>query len=189
MKKPKMITTEQAELIMSRLAPRDRQIFQLSLETGLRISDVLNLKARYVNKIMTVRETKTGKERAVELSDELLRELEKYKYDRFGLQNQIVILADSQKWLFRSPRSAKKHLHRSSYHRRLKRAGSALKINVSAHSTRKLYAAELFRTTKSISEVQKALNHKYVNTTAKYLDLDIEAVLSQAASAALEDKT
>jgi integrase len=189
MKKPKMITREQAEQIMSQLSKRDRQIFRLSLETGLRISDVLNLKARHINKIMYVKEQKTGKERAVELSDELYNELEKYKYDRFGSQNQIVILADSEKWLFKSPRGTGRHLHRSSYHRSLKSAGKALKIDFSAHSTRKLYAAELFRAKKSIFEVQKALNHKYVNTTAKYLDLDLEAVLSQAAAAALGGKT
>jgi integrase len=185
MKKPKMITKNEAELIMARLERRDRQIFRLSYETGLRISDVLKLKARHVNKIMYVREMKTGKERAVEISDELLRELEPGKYDRYGAQNEIVILACSDKWLFRSPRDAKKHLHRSTYHRHLKKASKGLQIECSAHSARKLYAAELFREKKSISAVQKALNHKYINTTAKYLDIDIEAALSQAASVAL----
>ena len=185
MNKPKMITKAEAEQIMSQLDRRDRQIFRLSLETGLRISDVLKLKARYVNKIMYVTEQKTGKERAVELSDELLRELEPYKYERYGFENQIVLLTGFDEWLFKSPRNKKKHLHRSTYHRRLKKASKALKIDVSAHSTRKLYALEKFRETKSVGEVQKALKHKYINTTAKYLDIDLEAALTQAAAAAL----
>jgi len=138
---------------------------------------------------MTVQETKTGKFRIVELSDELFRELEPKKYDHYGSWNQIKILADSEKWLFRSLRSANKPLHRSTYHRKLKRAATALKIDVSAHSARKLYAVELFRATKSIFDVQKALNHKYVNTTAKYLDIDLEATLNQAATDALGDSS
>jgi integrase len=185
MKKPKMITKAEAEQIMLRLDERDRQIFRLSVETGLRISDVLKLKARQVDKIIYVQEQKTGKFRAVEITDELLAELEPKKYEHYGLRREIKLLCDTDKWLFRSPRDAKKHLHRSTYHRRLKRACKVLKIECSAHSTRKLYAVNLFRATKSIFEVQKALNHKYINTTAKYLDIDMEASLNQAATAAL----
>lgn len=165
--KPQTIKTEDVEKIKARLSRRDRNIFWLSCETGLRIGDVLNLKAYYVGKIMYVQELKTGKWRSVEISDELLHELTKYKPD----------LKDRHKWLFGSPRSPDKHLHRTTYHRHLKNVCNELKINFSAHSARKYYAQELFKRNYSLDEVQKALNHKYISTTLEYLDIDTKALL------------
>jgi len=169
MKKPKMITKAQSEAIAARLNLRDRNIWRLCCETGLRISDVLNLKAAYVSKIMYVTEKKTGKTKIIELSDSLLHDLQKNrKNDKF---------LDRAEWLFKSPRDAKKHLNRSTYHRRLKRACEGLKIECSAHSTRKLYAMEKFYETKNIFDVQKLLNHKYITTTADYLDINLSELI------------
>ena len=189
MKKPKMITQEQAEKIIQQLNRRDRLIFQLAIETGLRISDVLSLKARQVSKMMTVLETKTGKYKNVELSDALLAELEPYKYEYLGTQRQIKILCDHEKWLFLSPRNAQKHLHRVTYHRRLKKAAVASCVNVSAHSTRKLYAMNKFSETGDIFEVQNLLNHKYTSTTAAYLDIDLRKIINATLLNELQKKS
>jgi site-specific recombinase XerC len=137
----------------------------------LRISDILKLKAYYVNKIMYIRERKTGKHKIVEVSDSL-----------FLRPKELADYTDRSKYAFFSPRSAYKPLHRSTYHRRLKRAGNALCVNLSAHSTRKLYAQNIFRETGDIFAVQKALNHKYITTTAAYLDIDLSALIRAAAS-------
>jgi integrase len=137
----------------------------------LRISDILNIKAKYINKTIYIKEQKTKKHKIVELSDEL--------YERL---KPIADYNDhsATKYVFKSPSKPQKHLHRTTYHRHLKQAAKALKINFSAHSTRKLYAMNIFESTKNIFEVQKALNHKYVTTTAAYLDIDINALIAGA---------
>ena len=120
---------------------------------------------------MYVKEQKTKKHRVIELTDELWERLEP--------------LADhndsrASKYAFKSLYKHEKHIHRSSYHRRLKNACRVLKIDFSAHSTRKLYARNIFDKTKNIFAVQEALNHKYVTTTAAYLDIDIMGLIATA---------
>lgn len=51
---------------------------------------------------------------------------------------------------------------------------------MSAHSFRKLYARSVYAKTHDIHAVQKALNHKYVETTARYLDIDLTALIAAA---------
>jgi len=171
MQKAKLITNEDAEKILSHMTKRhDKLIFRLSIETGLRISDILDLKAWYLDKIMYVREKKTGKIKIVEISDELMSQLQPIK--DYAIKN-----CDKERYAFPSPRTPKKHLHRSTYHRRLKRAATSACVDCSAHSGRKLYAGNVFRDKKSISEVQKSLNHKYITTTATYLGIDLEKLM------------
>jgi len=86
----------------------------------------------------------------------------------------------SQDYVFWGFRGNRKPPHRSTYHRALKRASAATGIAFSAHSTRKLYARNVFEATKDIFEVQKALNHKYVTTTAGYLGIDLREVVNGA---------
>ena len=114
---------------------------------------------------MTLRESKTKKYKTVELSDGLFSRL------RHLTGNGERVYA------FRSPRTPYKHLHRSTYHLHLKRVCTALKINFSAHSARKLYAQNIFEETADIFAVQKALNHKYITTTCAYLDIDLVGLL------------
>jgi integrase len=175
MKKAKLITNEEADRILSHMTnQQDKLIFRISIETGLRISDILNLRAWYLERIMYVCEKKTGKIRIVELSAELMEELQPIK-------DCAVRNYDKERYAFLSTREglngAQRHLHRTTYHRRLKRAAKHAQIECSAHSGRKLYAGNIFNGTKSLPEVQKALNHKYVTTTATYLGIDLEKLI------------
>jgi len=171
MNKAKIISNWEAERILRFLPKADGLIFRLSIETGLRISDILDLRAWYLGKIMYVREKKTGKIRIVELSDALIGELQPLKDE--ALRNE-----DKQIYAFPSSRTPDKHLHRSTYHRHLKRAAKHALCECSAHSGRKLYAKNVFNETKSIAEVQKSLNHKYITTTATYLGVDLVELLT-----------
>jgi integrase len=170
-----MITNEDAEKVRKRLNSQDKLIFDFTIGTGLRISDVLRLKRREIDKIMYVKEAKTRKHKIIELSDDLYKRLKPLK-------------DNSENFAFFSAVDARKHLHRSTYHRHLKKALEGLKIDCSAHSTRKLYASNIFNRTKNIFDVQKALNHKYITTTAAYLDIDIVALMNGMARGGEENK-
>jgi integrase len=115
-------------------------------------------------------ESKTGKTREIELSQELHERI----WQAYGF-------GDSDSYAFNSVRNARKPYSRMTYHRKLKQAAEALNISVSAHSARKLYARRVFNLTGDIFSVQEALRHKYVTTTATYLDIDLNALITAAA--------
>lgn len=159
-----------AAKILPHLREQDRLIFRVSVETGLRVSDVLNLRAWYLDTIIYVKEQKTGKYRAVELSEGLYNDL-------LPLKLEAVKTGDKLSHAFKSLRKPSVSVHRSGYHRRLKRVCNALKIDFSAHSTRKLFAQELFKSTGDIFQVQKQLNHKFLTDTCNYLDIDLRELI------------
>ena len=171
MKTAKIISNEDAAKILSHMKnTADKLIFRLSVETGLRISDILELRAGYLDRKMYVVEKKTGKIRIVEISEELMRDLQSRK-------DYALKKGEPENYAFPSTRTREKHLHRSTYHRRLKRAAASACVDCSAHSGRKLYAKNIFSEKKSIFDVQEALNHKYITTTAPYLGVNINELL------------
>jgi len=171
MRKPKSITNEQAEKIIRKMDQMDRLLFRFAIESGLRISDMLKLTVGDIKKTMTVLETKSKKDRTFKISGELYTELKKFtKYKRRG------------SILFHSARSSSKPMHRTTIHRHIKKAVKTLKIDASAHSTRKLYAHNVFSETHDIEKVQEALNHKYVTTTCSYLDIDLDKLIKSQLS-------
>jgi len=174
MNKPKTIKIEDVKEILLHLGEQDKLIFRICVESGLRIGDVLNLRAWYLEKIIYVKEQKTGKHRIITLSDELHALLK-------PIQEKAHRTHDKELYAFPSARRGlKKSIHRSTYHRHLKQACKLLGIDFSAHSTRKLYAQELLKSTGDIFKVQEALNHKYIADTCIYLDLDFKELIKAA---------
>ena len=166
--KPQAMTVVEADKVREYLSETDRLIFDLSIETGLRIGDILKLRKCQIKKKMQIMESKTCKIRNVSITDDLYERLP--KGDEWCMH-----------YVFRSPKTHLKHLSRSTYHRHLKIAlrASCVEIELSAHSARKLYAMNVFRATGDIFAVQKALNHKYVTTTCDYLDIDIKKLIGE----------
>jgi len=132
---------------------------------------VLNLKIGELGKVMNVRERKTGKNKCVAVSEGLAKRLDVLKHG---------YLASPSEYAFLSTRKPHAHINRSTYHRHLKNAARGTQIECSAHSTRKLYAHNIYDEHKNIYEVQKALNHKYITTTAVYMGLDIMQLIRDA---------
>ena len=126
-----MITEEQAREICRELPLRSKWIFILGLETGLRISDILRLKIRDIENPMRVYVSRIDAVVAHELTEWLCERLKDYAGSR-----------DTSHYIFPSTRNYKRHLHRTTYHRDLRRVGIDLKIWYSAHSTRKLFLSQ-----------------------------------------------
>jgi len=116
---------------------------------------------------MSVLEAKTGKIKTVTVSDELAERL-------------AAVPGNVSEYVFRGCRSPSKHYDRTTYHRHIKCACRASTIDFSAHSTRKLYALNVYYKNYDIYEVQKALNHKYITTTATYMGLDLIQLIKDA---------
>lgn len=138
------------------------------LHTGLRVSDVLELKKEQLGRVMVVRERKTGKVKRCGLPDWLTAE--------------IVKAAGRSCWAFPSPRNPETHRTRQAVWKDLKGRARALRIdvNVGTHSARKVYAVELMNKYGDIDKVRRALNHDNVTVTMLYAMAD--KLASSAAS-------
>lgn len=148
----------QLELVLAALTPQNRRAMRVSLETGLRISDVLVLRPEQLDSSFVVKEGKTGKKKRVRLSDKLLEELKQQS---------------GAYWVFPG-RDPTKHRTRQAVWMDVKRASRAFRIpqNVAPHSMRKLYAVRLYKKYGDIDRVRRALNHDDLTTTLIYAMAD-----------------
>ena len=139
------------------LMPANALALRVSLETGLRIGDVLTIPTAKLQRSQrfTIREQKTGKSRRVYISR--------------GLRAELLAQAGSV-WVFEGRNDPYKHRTRQAVYADLKRAAKAFRLpqNVSVHSIRKLYAKTLLDETGDLELVQRALNHDRIETTLIY---------------------
>lgn len=154
----------QIELIFAALVPDNRRVLQVMLRTGLRVSDVLELKAAQLGRQFWVTEQKTGKRKHVGLPDWLVKEIRR--------------AAGSSEWAFPSPTDSKKHRTRQAVWKDLKRVSKAFRIpvNVGTHSMRKAYAVDLMQKYGDLERVRRDLNHSSPMVTVLYAMADTLAV-------------
>jgi integrase len=149
---------DKAELahVLAALTPENRLACEIAMHTGLRIGDVLALRRDQVSRRFSVMEAKTGKRRAVNLTDDLIARL---RANSRGL------------WCFPHRVDPDKHRCRSAVWRDIKRAAKAFRVkeNLTPHSTRKAFALAAWNNGYDIGKVQKLLGHDRPETTALYL--------------------
>lgn len=167
--------------IVSGMTPSNALAIAISLETGMRIGDVLRLETRDLmeNGIMYIAE-KTQKRGMAKCGEKLLNALRENAVDgvcfpsRFGAKGK-----------YRTRQAVWKNVRKAA-----KNAG--IKPHVSPHSARKTFAVEL-RKKSGIGAVQEALQHKYKTTTNLYAFADVqgaeynrEAIVNETAAKVLE---
>lgn len=153
--KSKYIEEREVESLRERMSGEAWLPLWVSLETGLRIGDVIKLrKANLKEDGLHYRAQKTGKNGVAKISAALRRELSKKR----------------GKWLFPSPYKQNGHITRQCAWARIKAACKRAGINpdgVSPHSLRKVFAVELYRES-GFRAVQEALQHTNAATTEIY---------------------
>lgn len=153
--KSKYIDNSELEKLRSMLAEEAWLPLWVSLETGLRIGDVVKLKKVNLQADgLHYRAQKTGKNGVAKISAELRKRLDRIR----------------GKWLFPSPYKKGKHITRQCAWARIKAACKKAGIDsdgVSPHSLRKVFAVELYRE-KGFKAVQDALQHESAATTEIY---------------------
>ena len=136
--------------LLAALTPQNRLALEISLETGLRIGDVLNIRTAQLRDAKQgrfgVRELKTGKRRSIRLPVELMERA-------LALAGKVFVFENRLDW--------RKARTRQAVHKDLKRVAKPFrtKENVASHSARKVYAAEQLRKPGTLARVQKLLNH------------------------------
>lgn len=151
---------EQVDMVLSALTDTNRLVMRTCLQTGLRISDVLELKPDRLQPHCWVTERKTGKARQIGLPEPLLSDLKKH----------------AGKWWVFPGQNPRKHHTRQAVWKDVKRAAAAFRLpqNVGPHSARKVYAVELKRKYGDLERVKRALNHSSEAVTLVYAMADAQ---------------
>lgn len=146
--------------ILAALTYENRLAITVSLLTGLRIGDVLNLRSRdLLRDRITITEEKTLKRRTIRMPNKLRDELQ-------GIAGKIYV--------FENRLSARKHRTRQAVYKDIKRAAKAFRIksNISCHTARKIYAVSEYKKDFSVARVKKLLNHSNEAVTMIYAIAD-----------------
>ena len=150
-----------------KLKKRDYLLFCLGINTGLRISDILNLNvADVLNKdCITIIEKKTKKRKKIALNETLQKLIKEF-------------LSSKQKngALFKT--RFNNRLDRVQAYRIIKKACN--KINkdlvVGTHTLRKTFAYHHYKQFKDIALLQKILNHSSPAITLRYIGIEQEEI-------------
>ena len=147
---------------------RDYIMFLIGINTGLRVSDILNLKRDQVVKLknrkrkeFAIKEGKTKKERIINLTA-IFTEVYEYAF---------TVESD---WLFPS-RKGDKAISKIQAYRQLQKAGNMAEIeSIGTHTMRKTFGYWFYKQTKDIAMLQNILNHSTPEITLRYIGIDKE---------------
>ena len=156
----------QLEHVLAALMPTNRLIVRLCMATGLRVSDVLELKTAQLRRRQTVRERKTGKTRRITWPAAL--------YDQMQQQAGRI-------WVFESRCNPTQHRQRQTVWKDIKHAEQVYKRsgvvavgqNLGTHTARKYAAVEAYRQG-GLAKAQRVLNHSDPLITRIYALSDVE---------------
>ena len=159
---------------------RNYGLFKVQLNTGLRISDVVNLKYDDVfekngnlKKHISLTEKKTKKHRVIFINNELknvFKELREY----FKLSSGI--------YLFKSRKGQNKPITTTQVHRIYQNIGKVFNLkNFNSHSLRKTFCYFVYQKNKDINLIMKLMNHSSTAITLRYIGItndDIDNIYS-----------
>ena len=139
---------------------RNKMLFRLGLNTGLRISDILDLKVSDIKRTIELTEQKTGKIKRFQLSDSFYDELIQYikSYCR-------------GEWLF--PSKSGEPLSYAQAYKIIKTAGRKAGIDdIGTHTMRKTFGYYAYNVLKvPIAYIMEALNHSSESHTLRYIGI------------------
>lgn len=153
------------ERMKQALHGRDLLLFIVGINTSLRISDILELtREQFDGNHLTVKETKTGKQKTIRINDALRKAIEE--------------LAPKSGYLF-TGRKGDKPISRTHAWRILNEAAERAglyDINFGTHTLRKTFAYHAYNNGKGcdLALLMRVLNHSSQRETLRYIGLDRE---------------
>lgn len=152
--------------ILAAMMPTNALIVRVCMRTGLRVSDVLELKTAQLKSRQTVRERKTGKTRRVVWSQQL--------YDQ-------MLAQAGRYWVFESRTDPHKHRTRQAVYKDIhhvasmfQRSGAVSRSQtIGTHTARKIAAVRAYHKG-GLNAAQRLLNHSDPGITLLYALADKE---------------
>src|SRR5690625_3654259 len=140
---------------------RNLLLFNIGINTGLRIGDIVKLRIEDVKgrSSIVIREGKTKKARTVYLNA-VMADIADYLADK-----------ESEGWLFPS-RKGDKHITTTQAYRIIAGAGKAYGYDyVGTHTLRKTFCYHFYKRTKDIGQLMEIFNHADQTITKRYLGI------------------
>jgi site-specific recombinase XerD len=169
-KEPNILYKEQYKALLYEASDniRDYAIIQTFLQTGIRLSELVNLRVDDVDfehRILTVRQGKGKKDRQIPLVDEAVKALRNYVRYR----NTELIEDDEIFFLAKNGTSLNVSTVKYIVAKYVKKAGIRKKVSV--HTLRHTFGAHKADKHMSLATLQELMGHKKKETTLKYIHL------------------
>jgi excisionase family DNA binding protein len=156
--KERILTCEEEVALLAESPAFLRPILEVALNTGMRRGEILNLTWEQVDlskKLIVVRQTKSGKDRAIPINDSL-----------YGILRALKALDGRQELVFPNPMTGKPYTEvKKSFKLACKRAGIA---GLRFHDLRHTFASRLIEAGADIVTVRDLLGHFSVKMTQRY---------------------
>lgn len=168
---PKNLTKEEVKKLLGVIPPtrkRDRLIVLLLYGSGLRVSELCNLKIDDIDferSLIIVRGGKGAKDRIVPISKALLRAIEDYLKTRSD---------DSEYLIVEERRNRKDKLSPKTVWYLLDKYGKKAGIKVTPHMLRHSFATHMLENGIDIRVIQEILGHSNLSTTQIYTKVTVE---------------
>ena len=174
------------ESILQSQSPRDYLLFVLGINSGLRISDILKLKAGDLRNQthFIIRMQKTGKPLKIKIQPTLLKEINNYIKDK-----------SDDEFLFKSQKGDNQPIQRIHAWRILNNAANkvGIKGEIGTHSLRKTFGYFMYEYCgKDITIVQKLLGHTSPQHTLRYIGIlqdDLDEIIDNFDYNKIESKS
>ncbi|MCM3353115.1 tyrosine-type recombinase/integrase [Bacillus halotolerans] len=146
---------------------RNYMLFVTGINSGLRISDILQLRVRdakrpYFNLI----EKKTKKKKRIDMTPALQREFKAY-----------VEGEEDHEFLFKSREGINKPISRSMAYKILRAAAEYVGLDdIGTHTLRKTFGYHFYKQTKDVAMLQEIFNHSDQRTTLRYIGINQDAM-------------
>lgn len=141
---------------------RNYILFVVGINTGLRISDILQLRVKDLRKNkFHITEKKTGKQKSFEMNPTVRYELLELLKDR-----------EDDDVLIKSREGVNKPINRSMAYKILNKIAEEYKlVSIGTHTLRKTYGYHFFQRTKDLVMLQKIFNHPDPAFTLRYIGI------------------
>ncbi|MCR6840805.1 site-specific integrase [Bacillus thuringiensis] len=146
---------------------RNYILFVMGINTGLRISDILKLKVGDLKgSHISMREMKTGKQKRIQITAALKRELRWFNENR-----------EDDEYLLKSRQGKKSANRRSMAYKILSGAAAEFGLDeIGTHTLRKTYGYHMYMQTKNIALLMEIFNHSSEKVTLRYIGVNQDAM-------------
>jgi len=167
---PDILTIGEQERLLSQfnlryITPhRNKVMIKLLLDTGLRLSEMTNLKWNDIDLMvgsLKVIQGKGAKDRVLYINDNLLEDLKIWKKRQFKEWGKTEYVFTTRTLNKLDGKAVRKMIKTYSDKANINK-------NITTHTLRHTFATDLLRATNNIRQVQKALGHSDISTTQIY---------------------
>ncbi|USK40160.1 tyrosine-type recombinase/integrase [Cytobacillus firmus] len=149
---------------------RNYMLFVTGINSGLRISDILQLRVRDVRRsYFNIIEIKTKKKKRIDMTTQLQKEFKWYIEGK-----------EDYEYLFRSREGLNQPISRSMAYKILRQAADYVGLDdIGTHTMRKTFGYHLYKKTGDVALLQKILNHSDPAFTLRYIGIS-DDMMNQA---------